>query len=94
MLEFDWDNNKAKSNLEKHGVSFDEAKSVFKDFSAYIFDDEKHSSIEKRELIIGYSKMNRILIVCFTMRDNKIRIINTRLTNKLERTIYEENKIK
>lgn len=93
-LEFEWDENKAVSNFQKHGISFDEAKLVFKDYSAYIFDDEKHSSHEKRELIIGYSKQDKLLIACFTMRNNKIRIINIRLTNKDEKRKYEKNRLK
>ncbi|MCX6154518.1 MAG: BrnT family toxin [Candidatus Kapabacteria bacterium] len=92
MLEFEWDIIKAESNLKKHGISFNEAKSVFEDFSAFIFDDEKHSKTEKRELIIGYSNLRRLLIVCYMMRNDKIRIINVRQTNKIERKRHEENR--
>ncbi len=92
MYLFEWDEVKALKNLIKHGISFDEAKDVFNDFSAYIFDDVKHSDIEKREQIIGYSSKNRLLIVCFTFRNDKIRLINARLTNKMEREKHEKNK--
>ncbi len=94
MLEFEWDKNKAKLNFDKHRVSFEESKTVFRDFNADIFDDERHSTTEKRELIIGKSNNNRLLITCFTVRGHKIRIINSRLTNKRERYKYEENKRK
>lgn len=91
-IDFDWDIVKAEKNLKKHGISFDEAKEVFYDFSACIFLDEKHSIVEQRELIIGYSRTGRLLIVCFTQRNDKIRIINARLTNKVEKRIHEENR--
>jgi uncharacterized protein len=93
-IEFDWDENKAESNLIKHKISFDEAKTVFYDFYAFIFDDVKHSISEKRELIIGYSISKRLLIVSFTLRNGKIRIISSRLTDKYERYEYEQNKLK
>ena len=91
FYEFEWDDYKAQKNINKHGISFDEAKEVFNDFTACIFNDEKHSNIEKRELIIGYSKIGRLIIVCYTMRQDKIRIINARLTNKNERKRHEEH---
>jgi uncharacterized protein len=94
MLDFEWDSNKAIANLDKHGISFEEAKSVFADFASYIFDDENHSKLEKSELIIGISNNNRILMTCFTMRENKIRIINSLLSNKIEREKYEKNRNK
>jgi uncharacterized DUF497 family protein len=94
MLEFEFDETKAKINLQKHNVSFDEAKTVFSNFNSFVFDDLKHSRIEKRELIIGESYLKRVIVTCFTMRDNKIRIINSRQANKLERIKYEENKRK
>jgi uncharacterized protein len=94
MLDFEWDSEKAKRNLLKHKISFEEAKTVFNDFSAYIFDDEKHSQNEKREIIIGTSHLNRLLMTCFTERNNKIRIISSRLTNKIEKAEYEKNKQK
>ncbi len=65
-MEFEWDINKAHTNLKKHAVSFDEAQTVFDDPLACIFDDEWHSFGEARELIIGHSSNNRLLIVSFT----------------------------
>ncbi|MDV3002982.1 MAG: hypothetical protein N5P05_004637 (plasmid) [Chroococcopsis gigantea SAG 12.99] len=89
-LQFEWDEQKARLNIKKHGLNFDEVKTVFKDPLAYIFDDEWHSVGEKREIIIGHDLNNRLLLVCFTERDNKIRIISARLATKKERIDYEE----
>ena len=92
-IEFEWSAQKAKSNLKKHGVSFNEAKTVFDDEHAYIFDDETHSDDEPRELVIGYSNRNRLLIVSFIERLlNYIRIISARKANRSEHTKYEEEK--
>ena len=68
---FDWDKNKAKSNLIKHKVSFEEAESVFYDDFARIFPDIDHSDDEHREIIFGYSNNNRLLIVNFTIRNER-----------------------
>jgi hypothetical protein len=89
-LQFEWDNPKAKLNLKKHGINFEEAKAVFQDPLAYIFDDEWHSVGEKREIIIGHDDKNRLLVVCFTERNQMIRIISARLTTKKERQDYEK----
>ena len=89
---FEWDEQKAKSNWIKHGVSFDEATTVFDDLLARIFDDELHSTDESREVIIGHSINTRLLVVCFTERpDERIRIISARLHTPKERKAYEEN---
>jgi uncharacterized DUF497 family protein len=89
---FEWDDNKARSNIIDHGVSFDEASTVFEDSLARIFDDEHHSIEEKREIIIGHSVNNRLLLVCFTERSEEIiRIISARLPTPRERKDYEEN---
>ena len=90
-FRFEWDKNKASSNIRKHGVSFDEARTVFNDPLARIFDDEEHSSIERREIIIGHSIVNRLLVVCFTERKEAIRIFSARLATLRERKDYEEN---
>lgn len=89
-LQFEWENEKAKLNLEKHGINFEEVKAVFLDPLAYIFDDKWHSVGEKREIIIGHDQRNRLLLVCFTERTQIIRIISARLTTKKERLDYEE----
>ncbi|WP_413175629.1 BrnT family toxin [Anabaena azotica] len=91
-IEFEWDENKAQINLDKHGVSFEESKSVFYDPFALIFDDLAHSFGEKREIIIGYSNQHHLLLVCFTERkSNLIRIFSSRLATKKERQDYEQN---
>ena len=89
---FEWDEDKASSNLVKHGISFDEATTVFDDSLGRIFDDELHSTDEKREIIIGHSINNRLVVVCFTERPNeRIRIISARLRTGKEQKAYEEN---
>lgn len=91
-LEFEWDAAKARSNKRKHGVAFDEAASVFADPLARIFDDEEHSDEEHRELVVGYSARNRLLIVSFTERGaDLVRIISARKATKHEQRDYEEN---
>jgi uncharacterized DUF497 family protein len=91
-MNFEWDENKALINYEKHGLSFNEAKEVFFDLSAIIFEDEKHSINEKREIIIGQTFQKKIILVSFTMRNDKIRIISARLTNKIEKKKHEEHR--
>jgi len=89
---FEWDGEKARLNWIKHGVSFDEATTVFDDSLARVFDDELHSRDERREVIIGRSINNRLVVVCFTERPNeRIRIINARLRTPKEQKAYEEN---
>lgn len=92
MLLFEWDPIKSKTNFKKHNVTFDEASTCFYDYKAYIFFNEKHSDIEHRELLIGYSFQGRLLISSFTNRESKIRIISSRQANKKERRKYEENR--
>ncbi|MHC0064454.1 BrnT family toxin [Nostoc sp. UIC 10890] len=73
-MEFEWDKSKAAANLKKHGVSFEEAKTVFSNSLAVIFDDKAHSIDERREIIIGHSQQNLLLLISFTERSNAIRI--------------------
>lgn len=89
-MQFEWNPEKAEFNLKKHGVSFEEAKTVFGDFLARIFEDEEHSFEEKRNGIVGHSAENRLLIVSYTERENDtIRIISARETTPRERRKYE-----
>lgn len=89
---FEWDSRKAATNIRKHGVSFDEASTVFDDPLAVIFDDETHSTIEVRELIIGHSVAGRLLLVAFTERPGEmLRLISARVVTKQERQDYENN---
>ena len=91
-MKFQWDANKAAVNLRKHGISFDEAVTVFKDPLALIFDDEEHSEDEHREVIIGFSTLSRLLLVCFVERqEDTVRIFSVRRATTLERMDYEEN---
>lgn len=89
-LGFEWDQDKAASNKKKHRVTFEEAASVFADPLAAIFGDEIHSDEEQREIIVGHSEKHRLLLVCFTERDEAIRIISARRATKKERRDYEE----
>ncbi len=91
-LVFEWSDKKARNNHRKHGVSFDEACTVFDDPLAFIFPDEDHSEGETREIIIGHSIVRRLLIVCFTTRSSHhIRIISARLATRRERSDYENH---
>lgn len=91
-LVFEWDSRKAKSNERKHEISFDEACTVFDDSSAMIFSDEDHSNGEEREIIVGYSILNRVLLVSFTERSmDRVRIISARKATRREQKDYEEN---
>ncbi|MGC1306785.1 MAG: BrnT family toxin [Phormidesmis sp.] len=90
-MEFEWDQSKAASNFKKHGVSFEEAKTVFDNLLAVIFDDETHSVDEQREIIIGHSLQNRLLLTAFTERSGNVRIISARLATRQEREDYEQN---
>lgn len=91
MIEFDWDPAKAKRNQKNHGVSFDEAKSVFYDDFARQFYDEAHSEQEDRFLLLGVSNMSRILLICHCELGDKntIRIISARKATAKERQLYE-----
>ena len=76
--------------MDKHGVSFEEAKTVFQDPLASLFDDQWHSAAERREIIIGHSAIHRLLLVYFTERANQvIRLFSSRLATKKERHDYE-----
>ncbi len=90
---FEWDRQKAASNVRKHGVSFEEAQTVFYDPLASIFDDKAHSALEQREIIIGHSAEGRLLLVCFTERAHLVvRIISARRATRGERRDYEKSK--
>jgi len=91
-MKFQWDPAKAEDNIRKHGVSFDEAVTVFKDPLAFIFDDVEHSEGEHREIIIGMSALSRMLLVCFVERhEDTVRIISARPATRREKQDYEEN---
>ena len=89
-LLFEWDENKSRKNIIKHGISFEEASSVFLDDQAILFDDPAHSEIEERFLLIGISSSPNICIVCHCYResDSVIRIISARKATKKEEFRY------
>lgn len=89
-MEFDWDEKKASANIQKHGVSFHEAATVFDDPLAITFADPDHSGHELCFLTFGTSRANRLLVVAHTDRGGKTRIINARPMTKHEKGIYEE----
>lgn len=89
-MQFEWDISKAASNLSKHGVSFEEAKTVFDDPLYVDFYDPDHSEDEERYLIVGESNRGRLLIVSYTERGNSIRLISARAVTQTERAAYEE----
>ena len=90
-MKFEWDETKAASGQQKHGITFEEASTVFDDPLGVIFDDEWHSDEEPREILIGQSRQNRLLLVCFTTRYEAVRLISARPATKQERQDYEEN---
>jgi uncharacterized DUF497 family protein len=90
-LEFEWDASKAKGNATKHGVTFEEGLTVFRDPLANIFDDPDHSGVERRELIIGHSVKRRLLVVAYAERSGRIRLITARTATPRERHDYEQD---
>ena len=85
----EWDARKAAANLRKHGVSFEEAASVFRDPLAMTFPDPDHSLEESREITIGYTIKRRVVFVSHCEREDRIRIIGARLATRTERKQYE-----
>lgn len=91
-LRFEWDRGNAASNLAKHGVSFEEAASVFGDPLGRIVGDPRHSVDEQRYVLLGCSERRRVLAVMFAERDEAIRLISARKATRRERRSYEEGK--
>ncbi len=90
MYYFDWDENKNRINLEKHGITFEEASTVFFDDRAILFDDPEHSIDEDRFLLLGMSETAKVCIVCHCYResDTVIRIISARQATRKEEERY------
>ena len=86
---FEWDENKAERNVQKHAVSFQEAATVFRDELSVTFSDETHSTDEERFIDIGRSANGQVLIVVYTERKDVIRIISCRKATRAERKTYE-----
>ena len=91
MVQFTWHPAKARQNLRKHRVSFDEATTVFEDPLARIHSDPDHSSEEWREIIVGHSRSGKLLLVSFSERSSIVRIITARMPDAEERQEYEES---
>lgn len=90
-LVFEWDDRKNASNAKKHGISFDEAKTVFSDQYARLIADPDHSEDEDRFILLGTSINSRLLVVCHCIRlSDTIRIVSARKADKRELAIYEE----
>ncbi|HEX6044901.1 MAG TPA: BrnT family toxin [Pyrinomonadaceae bacterium] len=90
VVSWEWDDEKARVNLEKDGVSFEEAVTVFDDPLYIDFYDPDHSADEHRYLIVGVSETRRLLIVSYTERREAIRLISAREVTAAERKAYEE----
>jgi uncharacterized DUF497 family protein len=88
-MEFEWNPDKAALNLEKHGVSFQQAATVFDDPLSVTFPDPDHSTGESRYVIIGVSRFGQLLVVAHTDRGEKVRIISARKASRQERRFYE-----
>lgn len=88
-LSFDWDQWNVQKNETKHGISSLEAESAFHDPVIQIFDDMKHSDVEKRTIAYSHSAYGNLLTTVFTVRNEKIRIISCRRSSKKEREVYE-----
>jgi uncharacterized DUF497 family protein len=90
-IGFEWNDKKSKSNITKHGVSFEEASSIFRDESAIEFYDDAHSDWEERFLLLGLSNKLNLLLVCHCYKETNgiIRIISARKATKTESQHYE-----
>jgi len=89
-VDYEWDHEKSERNFSKHGVSFEEAATVFDDPLYVDFYDPDHSIDEHRYLIMGQSSAGRLLIVSYTERDDVVRLISAREVTSAERRAYEE----
>ena len=91
-MRFEWDPEKAAENLANHGLSFEEAATVFGDPLGRIVDDPRHSTDEPRYVLLGHSERQQLLAVMFTERAKAIRLISARKATRRERREYEEGK--
>jgi uncharacterized DUF497 family protein len=89
-VEFEWDDEKAKINFDKHGVNFDEGATIFNDPFVLMMPDPDHSISEERYISLGMSVQGRLLIVSYTERGNRNRLISCRKATNVERKIYEK----
>ena len=89
-LTFEWDSRKARSNLSKHGISFEEASTIFGDSLSLTIPDPDHSITERRYITVGRAFNGKLLVVVHTDRGNNIRIISARPASRRERRFYEQ----
>jgi uncharacterized DUF497 family protein len=89
-MKFEWNTEKAKRNQKKHGVSFSEALTVFKDSLSLTYPDTDHSVDEDRFLLIGLSSSGNVLVISHTFRNDVVRIISARKATNKERSFYEK----
>jgi uncharacterized protein len=90
-MQFDWDEEKARKNFAKHSTTFDEATSTFDDPLFLTFADPEHSIQEQRFIIMGESRKGQLLVVAYTERKGRIRLISARPATRQERKAYESN---
>jgi len=90
-LQFEWDDKKANTNKQKHGITFEEASTAFADVLSITIDDPLHSEDEDRLILIGRSKESRTLVVVHLEKTDAIRIISARKATKHEQKFYEEH---
>ncbi len=95
MLQFEWDENKNTINKKKHGISYEEAETAFYDDQAVVLPDPQHSQDEERFILLGFSAMARLLMVCHCIRgeDDIIRIISARKATRIETEQYTEMEV-
>lgn len=91
-MKFEWDNQKALSNIKKHGISFEEASTAFGDILSIVIEDPLHSINENRFILIGRSIESNTLVVVHIEKSDAIRIISARKATKNEQKVYEEEK--
>ncbi len=89
MEAFEWDDTKTQQNLIKHGISFEEASTVFEDLNGITLEDPEHSFQEVRYIVIGKSDRNRLLLVSYTERSTRFRIISARPCTPREARLYD-----
>ncbi len=87
---FEWDAEKARRNVDKHGVSFEEAVTAFGDPLSVAIPDPDHSDAEERFLLMGMSRRSRLVVVAYTERTDRLRLITARLASRREKRNYEE----
>jgi len=90
-LTFEWDVQKARSNLSKHGVSFEAASTVFSDLASLTIPDPDHSLTERRYITMGRAFNGKLLVVVHTVRGDNVRVISARRASRKERKSYEED---